>query len=50
MAAYDVSRQWSLQVNVNNVFDKRHYNTDSCFGGYIHGEPRNVRATLSYSF
>jgi outer membrane receptor for ferric coprogen and ferric-rhodotorulic acid len=50
MGAYDISEQLSLQINVNNLFDKRYYNTNSWFGGYIYGEPRNVRATLSYRF
>ncbi|MGE4431997.1 MAG: TonB-dependent siderophore receptor [Sphingobium sp.] len=50
MGAFDVTEQLSLQVNVNNVFDKTYYNTNSWFGGYIYGEPRNVRATLRYGF
>lgn len=50
MGAYDITDRLSLQVNVNNVFDKHYYNTNSWFGGYIYGEPRNVRATLSYGF
>jgi len=50
MGAYDITEQLSLQINVNNVFDKRYYNTNSWFGGYIYGEPRNVRATLKYGF
>ncbi len=50
MAAYDVAEQMSLQLNVNNVFDKTYYNTNSWFGGYIYGEPRNARLTLRYGF
>ena len=50
MGAYDVIDWLSLQINVNNVFEKRYYNTNSWFGGYIYGEPRNIRATLSYGF
>ena len=50
MAAYDLTEQVSLQVNVNNVFDKTYYNTNSWFGGYIFGEPRNARVTLRYGF
>jgi outer membrane receptor for ferric coprogen and ferric-rhodotorulic acid len=50
LAAYDLSEQVALQVNVNNVFDKVYYNTNSYFGGYIFGEPRNVRVTLRYGF
>jgi outer membrane receptor for ferric coprogen and ferric-rhodotorulic acid len=50
MAAYDLTEQLSLQLNVNNVFDKAYYNTNSWFGGYIFGEPRNARVTLRYGF
>lgn len=50
MAAYDITQQLSLQLNVNNVFDKAYYNTNSWFGGYIYGEPRNARVTLRYGF
>ncbi|MDO7836503.1 TonB-dependent siderophore receptor [Sphingobium sp. HBC34] len=50
MGAYDFTDQLSFQVNVNNLFDKRYYNTNSWFGGYIFGEPRNVRATLRFGF
>lgn len=50
MAAYGLTERLSLQLNVNNVFDKAYYNTNSWFGGYIYGEPRNVRATLRYGF
>lgn len=50
MGAYDLTEALSLQVNVNNVFDKAYYNTNSWFGGFIYGEPRNVRVTLRYGF
>jgi outer membrane receptor for ferric coprogen and ferric-rhodotorulic acid len=50
MAAYDLTEQASLQLNLNNVFDKTYYNTNSWFGGFIYGEPRNVRLTLRYGF
>lgn len=50
MAAYDLTEQLSLQLNVNNIFDKAYYNTNSWFGGYIYGEPRNARLTLRYGF
>ena len=50
MAGYDFTKRLSLQLNVNNVFDKAYYNTNSWFGGYIYGEPRNARVTLRYGF
>ena len=48
--SYDLTEQTSLQVNVDNIFDKKYYNTNSWFGGYIYGEPRSVRATLRHTF
>ena len=50
MGAYALTEAWSVQVNVNNVFDKSYYNTNSWFGGFIYGEPRNARVTLRYGF
>jgi len=50
MAMYDLTEQLALQINVDNVFDQTYYNTNSWFGGYIYGEPRNARVTLRYGF
>ncbi|CDG84057.1 tonB-dependent siderophore receptor family protein [Janthinobacterium agaricidamnosum NBRC 102515 = DSM 9628] len=51
MARYDISRQLSLQVNVNNLFDKRYYaNQLDVFNNITFGAPRNVLATLRYTF
>lgn len=50
MAAYDLTERLTLQLNVNNVFDKTYYNTNSWFGGYIYGEPRHARLALRYGF
>ncbi|WP_355582702.1 TonB-dependent siderophore receptor [Xanthomonas cannabis] len=47
LARYQLNRQWSLAVNLNNVFDKRYYTTLSSFvNGRYYGEPRNVMVTL----
>lgn len=51
LARYDISRQLSLQVNVNNLFDKRYYaNQLDVFNNITFGAPRNVLATLKYAF
>ncbi|WP_374406387.1 TonB-dependent siderophore receptor [Pelagerythrobacter sp.] len=50
LAAFALTERLSLQVNVNNLFDETYYNTNSWFGGYIYGEPRNVLATVRYGF
>jgi outer membrane receptor for ferric coprogen and ferric-rhodotorulic acid len=49
-ARYLIDRHWSLQLNVNNVFDK-HYRTSSAWwDGALYGEPRNVILTAKYQF
>ncbi|MBV7538417.1 TonB-dependent siderophore receptor [Duganella sp. sic0402] len=51
MARYDISRDLSLQVNVNNLFDKKYYSNQlDVFQNLIYGAPRNVLATLRYKF
>lgn len=50
MARYKLNDNVSLQLNVNNLFDKRYFNNNLWFAGYVYGEPRNVRATLRFGF
>lgn len=46
---YTFDRNWSLQLNIYNLFDKAYYNS-SYWAGYLYGEPRNARLTLRYRF
>jgi len=49
-AKYDLSERFSVQANLNNLFDKKYYvgiNTD---GQGWFGEPRNVIVTLRGCF
>jgi outer membrane receptor for ferric coprogen and ferric-rhodotorulic acid len=39
-----------LQVNVDNLFDKRFFSGNVWFPGFVYGEPRNGRLTLKYAF
>lgn len=48
MARYAVSPQLSLQLNIENLFDKR-YNVN-IDGQAFAGTPRNAVATLNYKF
>ena len=50
MARYDVTETLSLQVNVDNLFDKRFFSGNVWFPGFVYGEPRNARLTLKYRF
>ncbi|MFM9432993.1 outer-membrane receptor for ferric coprogen and ferric-rhodotorulic acid [Janthinobacterium sp. CG_23.3] len=51
MARYEINPRLSLQVNVNNLFDKKYYaNQIDTFKNIMYGAPRNVLATLKYTF
>jgi outer membrane receptor for ferric coprogen and ferric-rhodotorulic acid len=50
MARYALNEQLSLQVNVDNLFDKRFFSGNVWFPGFVYGEPRNGRLTLKYAF
>lgn len=47
-ARYQVTKQFTLQANIKNLFDKEY---DTNIGSYIvYGEPRNFSITASYQF
>ena len=49
MVKYDFSKYLSLQVNINNLFDKTYYvsiHTEE----YNYGETRNATVKLKYTF
>ena len=49
--AYDITPQWLLSLNVNNVTDKNYYQTlGTTRTGNYYGEPRNVALTLRGRF
>jgi len=48
MASYDINKNLSLQLNVNNIFDKVYYKKVDATGiSNYYGDPRNVMLTLS---
>ncbi|MEG1768174.1 MAG: TonB-dependent siderophore receptor [Comamonas sp.] len=49
MARYAVSRQLSVSLHLNNVFDKTYYSGLSNYGA-MYGAPRNVMAAMKYTF
>lgn len=50
-ARYDVAPGWSLQLNINNLFDRRYFQYLSDVDrGNIHGEPRSYMLTLRAAF
>ncbi len=50
LAQYDLNDRTSVQLNVNNLFDKAYYSNNAWFAGFVYGEPRNARVTLRYAF
>ncbi|WP_298233290.1 ferric-rhodotorulic acid/ferric-coprogen receptor FhuE [uncultured Azohydromonas sp.] len=50
MARYDINAQWTAQLNVSNLLDKKHYGLFDAFDQISYGEPRNVSLSLRYKF
>jgi outer membrane receptor for ferric coprogen and ferric-rhodotorulic acid len=53
MAGYRVSEHLDLQLNANNVFDRKYYSAVASsvdYGGDTWGAPRNLMMTAKYSF
>lgn len=50
MARYDLTSQLSAQVNVNNLFDKKHFGMFAAYGAITYAAPRSVSASLKYRF
>ncbi|TNM59518.1 TonB-dependent siderophore receptor [Aliirhizobium smilacinae] len=52
MMKYDFNDKTALQLNVNNVFDKKYYGAISTYTGYGNhlGAPREFRLSLSHTF
>jgi outer membrane receptor for ferric coprogen and ferric-rhodotorulic acid len=45
---YQATEQLTLQINLNNVFDKTYYKSVGFYGGGYYGEPRAVMASVKY--
>ena len=50
MARYEVDRNWSLQLNVDNLFDKKYYDSVGFYSRYTWGTPRRYRLAATYQF
>ena len=48
MAKYDLGKQAFVQLNIDNLFDKKYYN--SSWSGYTYGKPRGATLTAGYQF
>ncbi len=50
MARYQLNARVSVQLNVNNLFNRKYYNQIGGFSQGAWGAPRNLMATLSYKY
>lgn len=50
MARYDVMPQLSLQLNVDNLFDKTYFSQIGFFEQYGYGKPRSAKLAVTYTF
>ncbi|PNB47791.1 TonB-dependent siderophore receptor [Pseudomonas sp. GW456-12-10-14-LB2] len=53
MAGYRVNDNLDLQLNANNIFDRKYYSTIAnsvSYGGDSYGSPRNMMLTAKYTF
>jgi outer membrane receptor for ferric coprogen and ferric-rhodotorulic acid len=50
MARYEFSRELSAQLNVNNLFDKKHFGLSAAYEGVNYQAPRGASLTLRYRF
>ena len=53
MAGYRVNENLDLQLNANNIFDRKYYSAIAnsvSYGGDSYGTPRNMMLTAKYSF
>ncbi|WP_411850500.1 TonB-dependent siderophore receptor [Stenotrophomonas sp. LGBM10] len=47
-AGYQFNENFSAQLNINNLLDKKYYSNVGFYDGIYWGEPRNVRLTLRW--
>ncbi|WHP07435.1 MULTISPECIES: TonB-dependent siderophore receptor [Acinetobacter] len=50
MARYQLTKDFSAQLNINNLFDKEYYGIFPAYGQTTWGTPRNATLTLRYQF
>ncbi|MDI3296919.1 TonB-dependent siderophore receptor [Janthinobacterium tructae] len=50
MASYAINRHASVQLNVNNLLDKKYYRTIGFYDSVFWGEPRNISLAVRTAF
>ncbi|MEB0084807.1 TonB-dependent receptor, partial [Glaciimonas sp. Gout2] len=46
MARYDITKQLSAQLNINNVLDTNYFGVFGAYGAITYGAPRDATVTL----
>lgn len=49
-ANYEVNKQLSVSMHVNNLFDKAYYQRVGFYSGVMYGSPRDWRVNMRYTF
>lgn len=50
MVRYDFTPQFSVQLNVDNALDEKHFGMFAAYNAITYGAPRSVQASLRYRF
>lgn len=50
MARYDITKQLSVQLNINNALDKKHFGMFAAYGAITYAAPRTASVSLKYRF
>lgn len=50
MARYRADKRLSIQMNIDNLFNKKYYDQFGFYGQANYGPPRNIRASVRYEF
>jgi len=50
MAKYKINDNLKLQVNINNVFDKKYYSSTQWFYSGFYGAPRHAKLSINYTW
>ncbi|MDV6316595.1 TonB-dependent siderophore receptor [Idiomarina sp. HP20-50] len=50
MASYELSKNWDLSVNVNNLFDEKYYSSIDFYNQGFFGAPRNFEVSVKYAW
>jgi len=50
MGSYEINRDWKVNANINNLFDKKYLSSIDFFNQGFYGAPRNFEVSVRYSW